>query len=266
MRRSKREHRNLVIPVGIFLAAILCLPVTGMAAPTDVSTGPDNLMSARDYERQGMALMARMNWSGLIDLTGEGISLYPDDGELYCLRGYALRKTGRYQEAVESCTLAIGLDPRPARYANRGSALLALERDGEALADAETALSLNTSYAPAYAVKAIALSRMGDPDGALEAIDSALSLDPGIPFFWQLKGEILATRGDCSGAREAYETSLSINSPSDPPWPGYENASVRLEGLESECPPDTTAPTRAGVPPAIAIGAVLFAACAGKRR
>jgi tetratricopeptide (TPR) repeat protein len=267
MQRSKREHRNHGIPIGIFfLAAILCLPVTSLAVPTEVTIGPDTLMSVQDYEQQGKALMAQMNWSGLLDLTGEAISRYPDVGELYCLRGYAFRKTGRYQEAVESCTIAIGLDPRPARYANRGSALLALGRDSEALADAETALSLNTSYAPAYAVKAIALSRMGDPAGALEAIDSALSLDPEIPFFWQLKGEILTARGDCSGAREAYETSLAINSPFDPPWPGYENASVRLDGLESECPAVTTVPTQAGVHPALAIGVVLVTACLAKKR
>lgn len=266
MQRSKRKHRNCAILVGIFLAAILCLPNTSLAAPADVSVGPGNLLSVQDYEQQGKALMARMNWSGLLDLTAEGISLYPDDGELYCLRGYALRKTGRYQEAVESCAIAIRLDPRPARYANQGSALLALGKDREALADAETALSLNTSYAPAYAVKAIALSHMDDPAGALEAIDSALSLDPEIPFFWQLKGEILAATGDCSGARDAYETSLAINSPFDPPWLGYENASVRLDELESECPAGTTVPTQAGVCPVLAISAVLFTACLVKKR
>ena len=263
MHRSKRECRNLAI--GIFLAAILFMPATSLAAQVDVSAGSGTLMNAQDYQQQASTLVAGMNWSGLLDLTEEGISLYPDDGGLYCLRGYALRKTGRYQEAVESCTIAIGLDPRPVRYANRGFALLALGRDGEALADAETALSLNASYAQSYAVRAIALSRMDDTTGALEAIDSALSLDPEFPFFWQLKGEILASGGDCAGAREAYETSLAINSPFDPPWPGYENASVRLEGLESECPAGTTVPTRAGIHPALTIGAALFAACLGKR-
>ncbi len=258
---SGRKALLLTALAALVLAALLCPAVNGQVTQVRISSGHDHtaVMTARQYEQQGMALMAQKNWSGMIAIASEGIAAYPQDAELYCLRGYASRKIGRYGDAVNDTTIGIDLDHRPARYANRGFALLALGRYQDAIRDADAAISLNASYPSSYAVKAMALAGMGNLSGADAAIGTGLGLDPANPFFWQLKGEILARSGNCTGARESFETSLLIKPDNDEmPWPGLPNASVDLSHLDSSCPAGTPspAPTRAVVPAGLAIVAL----------
>jgi tetratricopeptide (TPR) repeat protein len=274
MQRCVVRYLLFVVVLGITLAGLFCSPVSSQIVSVEVTSGPGAVhkVTAQEYEQQGMALMAEKNWSGLLALTGEGIAAYPQDAELFCLQGYAFRKLGRYADAVNSTTIGINLDHQPARYANRGYALLALDRNAEALSDADAAISLNASYTPAYGIESIALARMGNFTGAEAAVDTALSLDPTDPFLWQLKGEDLAGLGNCSGARSAFETSLAINADNhELPWPGFVNTTTDLQRLDSVCPttqpttaPNTT-PTRAPVPLVAAVGALVLGAYFRKR-
>jgi tetratricopeptide (TPR) repeat protein len=225
------------ILIVLLLATLLCIPTLGVPLSADITATPlaDSQPSAAAYEREGMALMAEENWSRLLTSTDAGLALYPDDPELYCLKGYALRKTGHYAEAVDSVSQAIPLDPRPVRYANRGYALLALGHYDDALKDANTALSLNGSYAPAYGIKAFALLHAGNRTGASQAVDAARSLDPENPLYWHLKGKILATVGNCSGATMAFRQSIAINPDYTLPWPEFGNATTDLEKLGTAC-------------------------------
>lgn len=256
---------------GMILAGIVCTPVVGQVTQVQISSGHDPAvgMTAVEYEQHGMALMARKNWTGLIALAGEGIAVYPDDAELYCLRGYAYRKIGRYEDAVNDTTIGIDLDNRPARYANRGYAFLALGRYRDALDDADAAISLNASYPSSYGVKAIALAGLSNISGAEDAVDTGLALDLANPFFWQVKGEILARAGNCSGAREALGISLVIQPDNrDLPWPGYPNAADEFGELNSTCQavPSGPLPTRSPFPAAAVTGALAIGAYFWKNR
>jgi len=263
-----------IVPVCIALAVFMSVPVSGVeSALHDVSLtagSSGSSMSAADYERAGMALMAQKNWSGLAALTDEGLALYPDDSELHCLRAYGLRKTGHFSEAADNVTFAINRDPRPVRYANRGFAYLAMGQNDAALADADSALSMDASYATAYGVKAVALLNTGNLTGAGQAVDSAISLSPSDPFYRQVKGRILAAGGNCSGAMEAFSASLALDPAYDLPWPGFGNATTDLSQTESRCrtppPAPTPAPTRAALLPALAVAAIVTVAVACRRR
>ncbi len=258
---------------GLFLIALLIFlqivfPVVS-ADPASVQQSlkpaPGNQLTAAEYEHAGISLMNQRNWSALLSLTGEGIARYPGDGELYCLRGYALRKTGQYAAAVDNVTRGIALDPRPARYANRGYAYLALGRYQEALDDAETGISMNAGYPSTYGVKTIALLGLGDNTGASKTADAALTLDPKSAHFWQLKGKTAAALGNCSGALEAFNRSLAINSDYDLPWPEFDNATADLNKTELQCTKSSSVPvspsttTRAPVPAGIACAALVLA-------
>ena len=225
------------ILIVLLLATLLCIPTQGVPLSADITAThlADSPLSAAAYEREGMALMAEENWSRLIATTDAGLALYPDDPELYCLKGYALRKTGHYAEAVDSVSHAIPLDPRPVRYANRGYALLALGHYDDALKDANAALSLNGSYAPAYGIRAFALLHTGSLTGASQAVDAARSLDPENPLYWHLKGKILATVGNCTGATMAFRQSIAINPDYTLPWPEFGNATIDLENFSTAC-------------------------------
>lgn len=254
----------------VLLAALLCVPA--LAAPISAGITPGspssgNQLSAAAYEHQGMAQMAQRDWSGVIITTNEGLTIYPDNGELYCLRAYALRKTGYFAEAVDNTSRGILLDPKPARYANRGYALLALGRNSDALLDADAAIALNASYAPAYDVKTIALIRMNNLTGARQAIDTAMPLDPENPLLWQLKAKIAAAEGNCTAAREAFHRSIAIDPEYNLPWPGFDNATTDLKNTETRCaaPPSTPVPTQASFPAVLAGVAVVLAVLTRKR-
>lgn len=272
MQRSiKMEHAGmysisvhtcwiLIVPVLFF--ALLCITASASPISAYISTEPQSgtHLSAAEYESQGIALMNEADWSGLLSLTDEGLAFYPDNAELHCLKGYVLRMTGHYREAVDNITIAIARDPKPIRYANRGFALLALEHYDEALTDANTAISLNASYPRAYAVRTIALMSTGNTTGAGHDIDTALRLDPSDPLFWHLKGKILAASGNCSGALDAFDRSLAINPGYVLPWPGFENATTDLRRAESQCQPDNQAPgpTKSPLPAGIAVAALVL--------
>ena len=256
--------------VYLLLAALLCVPAQGYPISAGITPGspaPGNRLSAAAYEFQGMARMAQRDWNGVIITTDEGLAIYPDDGELYCLRAYALRKTGYYTEAVDNSSRAILLDPKPIRYANRGYALLALGRNDDALHDADTAIALNSSYSPAYGVKAIALIRINNMTGAEQAIDTVMPLDPKNPLFWHLKAKIAAAEGNCTAATGAFRQSIEINPEYDLPWPGFENATTDLKNTEKQCaaPARTPLPTQAAFPAVFAGAAIAVAVLTRER-
>ena len=265
MQRSASIRRTRIVLMIVVLGGLLCLPVPGAPISVGFSSGPPAgpELSAAAYEKQGMALMAQQNWNGLTTTTNEGLVLYPDDAELYCLRAFALRQKGYFTEAVDNGTRAISRDPKPIRYANRGFAYLALGRNAEALNDADTAISLNESYPRAYAAKALALINTGNLTGAGQVVDTAIRLDPKDPLFWQLKGRVSAAGGNCSGAREAFNTSLAIEPDYVLPWPGFGNATTDLQNAETQCTVPVTekipVPTKAAIPEFLAGAALVLA-------
>ncbi len=248
--------------LGFLVLLLLVSQAAAAAGPAQVgdqATPGISLEGPQEYITEGMRLMAEKDWDGLGEVTAAGLARYPDDAELNCLKGYQLRKTGNFTGAVDHVTIGIRFDPKPVRYANRAYAYLALGRNADALQDADTAISLNSSYTTAYAVRATGLLKTGDLAGAQVAVDTAVALEPSNPVCWHILGRVLAARGNCTGAREAFMTSLSINPDYDLPWPGYGNATEDLTALETTCHAAVPSPTRAALPPLAAGVAVLAA-------
>jgi tetratricopeptide (TPR) repeat protein len=245
--------RSAKFHFAIFLLVLLslCIPVTGLI---NSSTGSTNevpgILNATGYENLGKTLMAERNWSGVIAITSEGLVLYPYEPELLCLQGYAMRKTGHYQESVDLISLAIPNDTRPVRYANRGYALLAMGKNQDAIRDADSALALDSAYPTAYALKAYALCNSGNLSTALEIIEKALAIEQDNAYYLHIKGGILADMGDCPGAIDAYQHSIRINPGYELPWPGLSNATADLEKTEIRCHPQgrPTPPTNIAFP------------------
>jgi tetratricopeptide (TPR) repeat protein len=105
-------------------------------------------------------------------------------------RGQALVAAGQFQEAVKVCRL--GLLGRPTTVEGRvvlGSALLALKRYDEVLAEMRVALELDHTAVPAHTLKAEALLKKGDMAAAAEALATAQQLAPGDPRVLQLLSE-----------------------------------------------------------------------------
>jgi tetratricopeptide (TPR) repeat protein len=189
------------------------------------------------YLARANAMVDAKDWEGALAVTDAAIAWYPDNADFLCMNGYALRKLGRYEEAVDQVSRAIIPDQKPVLNANRGYSYLALGNYPAALADAESGISRDPAYPASYTVKALALNAMGMNTGALAAIDQAIILSPESAHYWHVKGRILATGGNCTGAKEAFERSLAFDPGYDQPWPGTDPARVDLAILGSTCPP-----------------------------
>lgn len=88
-------------------------------------------------------------------------------------------KSGRYDEAVASFTLAIEADgTNHVYYSNRSAAHAAAERWTEALADAEKTTKMKPDWAKGYARKGAALFGMRELERAKEAYEEGLKREP----------------------------------------------------------------------------------------
>ncbi len=97
-------------------------------------------------------------------------------------RGQELVTSGQYQEAVKVCRL--GLLARPSEVNGRlvlASALLALRRYDEVLAEMRVAAELEPGNAGAHQLRGEALLRKGDPHAAVESLERAKKLAGGDP-------------------------------------------------------------------------------------
>jgi tetratricopeptide (TPR) repeat protein len=233
----------------LFLLITLLVPgsagaqstATISSAPADTSGNPPQEASA--FISEAKAAVAGENWSTALLITTRGTAWYPENADLLCLHGYIYRKIGQYQKSVDTVSLAIPLDPRPVRYANRGYGYLALGNYSAALSDADGGIALNESYPTNYGVMALALQGLGKNAEALAAIDKAIALEPGNAHYWHVKGRILAARGDCTGASAALEQSLALDAGYVLPWPGFGSARENLDALNTSCTTHTPVAT-----------------------
>ena len=259
----------------LILCALVCLIIPAGAVET-LSTGISAVAATTEnppynasvYLSDARAAVAERNWTSALLLSTRGVAWYPANADLICLQGYSYRKMGQYARSADTVSKGILLDPKPVRYANRGYGYLALGNNSAALADAETGIALDASYATNYGVKALALQGMGRNAEALAAIDEALALDPESAHYWHVKGRILASGGNCTGAQEAMERSLALDPGYDLPYPGFSGAQENLAALNTTCAPaaQIPAPTRSSAGGIAMLGILGALLAAGMRK
>ncbi|HET9993716.1 MAG TPA: tetratricopeptide repeat protein, partial [Kofleriaceae bacterium] len=172
-------------------------------------------------------------------------------------RGQALVAAGQFQEAVKVCRL--GLLGRPTTVEGRvvlGSALLALKRYDEVLAEMRVALELDHNAVPAHALKAEALLKKGDNQAAAEALAEAQKLAPNDPRVQQLLAD---ARGPTmrqsavafvgSGDTKHYPNHASGDGSADTPDPENSEGFTKPTSLSSPGAPRRTSSGTAAAKP-----------------
>ncbi len=257
-----------------FLILAMALLITGAGAETvsvgiaavgggDPGTPPQD---AGAFAADAKAAVAEGDWPNVLSITTRGLAYFPYDAELLCLQGYTLRKLGQYQKAVDTVSVAIPLDPRPVRYANRGYAYLALGNYSAALADADEGIRIDPAYASSYSVRALALHGLGRDSEALTAVGTAIDKEPGSAHALAVRGIILAAQGDCEGAAIAFTASRALDPAYSLPWPGFPSAEESLKSLDAGCRQTPATPAQSPAGWAAFVAVVVIVAWAGMRR
>jgi tetratricopeptide (TPR) repeat protein len=106
----------------------------------------------------------------------------PKSGYEFYLKGHALGREGRHEDALLAFSHALSLDPNLAiAWAGKGFALGKLGRYEEEIECCEKAISLDPGNAEAWFNKGYALAGMQRYDEAIAAFDKVRVIDPSYP-------------------------------------------------------------------------------------
>ena len=146
-------------------------------------------------------------------------------------RALAYTKLGEHAKAAEDWSRLIADQPsNDEYYRNRGTSRLAAARPGDALADFDKSLEINSGGVDAYIGRAAVYDSLGDHAKARKEFELAIAANPNyLAIYWERA--VMAERwGEQDLAIKDYETVLKINGV-------YSHARKALRRLGIEHPP-----------------------------
>jgi tetratricopeptide (TPR) repeat protein/TolB-like protein len=147
------------------------------------------------------------------------LQINPRLTEAHTLRGWALDRRGRHDEALAEMQAAVRAAPRDSLAACQlGSMLLHQGRFADGAKALDEAIRLNPNLAIFHSLRAQALRKIGQSDEALTSVRRALTLAPNATPIHQALGEILLSRGDAAGAAEAARKAISLFQDANPTY------------------------------------------------
>ncbi len=128
--------------------------------------------------------------------------------------GLTLVDKGDNEGAIAKFSAAIQKDPRlAAAHANRGIALMRLNKDADALNDLDEAIRLDASSAVTFSWRAELLSKMGNHEKALADHNASLERQPAQPVFLARRGYLLINLKEFDRALEDFNAAIAIDDP-----------------------------------------------------
>jgi tetratricopeptide (TPR) repeat protein len=131
---------------------------------------------------------------------------------VYSNRGIVRSDLGDNKGALADYNTAISIDPQSAKaYSNRGGLKAELGDNKAAIADFDTAIRLDPQFAIPYSNRGLTKSKLGDNKGALADYDRAIQLNPRNAVAYSNRGGLKSELGDNKGAMSDFDTSIRLN-------------------------------------------------------
>ena len=141
---------------------------------------------------------------------GEAIKLNPGT-DAYFLRGYALQKMNRHEEALNNFKRALAINPNlPKAALAQGVSFSILGRHREALAAYDQAVRLETENPSAWYYRASAQLELSQSREALESCEKALKAKRDYPEAWRLRGVALLQLDEPEAALASLDQALAL--------------------------------------------------------
>ena len=147
-----------------------------------IAKAPLQALSAEELNAQGFHLAQQGLWDDAIEKYREAIAVDSKRGLAYTNLGFALNRTGQFEQAIEVLTKASELTGEDVHLAKifdlRGFSRLNLKDYEKAVTDFTQSLSFNSRDPRVYVHRAQARAELVDYTKALLDVDKALKLDP----------------------------------------------------------------------------------------
>jgi tetratricopeptide (TPR) repeat protein len=135
---------------------------------------------------------------------------------VYADLGYALARTGKLDDAIESFNKALDATPGdPNANAGLGAALLEEGRLDESIGNCQKAIEAEPDLSPAHNTLGAALARNGDLAGAVEHLEKAAELTPECLECQFNLGRVMAAQGRFNEALLHFEKAVQISAGKD---------------------------------------------------
>ena len=177
---------NAAIPINAYktncrqISACSDVKVDSSDTGEDPTAHINNPETARDYYKRGLRSQAKRDYSGAIANYSKALILNPDrDTEflIYFNTGYVHLLSQRWQDAINSYSQAINIEPNDAKaYSERGDARRGLNDFAGAIADYNRAVELEPSFADAYNNRAFIHNRQQNYEQAKADLEKAAQL------------------------------------------------------------------------------------------
>ena len=169
------------------------------------------------YLALGVTARRQGDFEGSVDACSKGLSIDPQDSELYLRRGIAWFHLGLYGIALEDFEDAAGIaydDPRPELW--RGLTLIELDRPLEAINAYASSIRRDRTYMLAYLNRGLAYLDTSEPRKAEFDFNQAIRHDPRDVRAWFNRGVAQARQGRFADAANSYAEALKRDPKNEP--------------------------------------------------
>lgn len=147
--------------------------------------------------------------------TGAGVYFYisnaPERADKDFQEGMKMMQPGKYGDAVVLFTRALtNSTPRAEVYLERGNAYQAQGDTDLALADFQTAVSMDPGLVAAHNGIALIYIQRRDSPHAIAELNKSITLQPSIDAYYQ-RGQLLEARGEHQKAIDDYDRAIAIS-------------------------------------------------------
>jgi tetratricopeptide (TPR) repeat protein len=172
-RKKQAGMRQGLLSLGTIAGILIILTIV-----YQVFFKPDpSVIAGMQAEQDAQQAVAEGNIDQALQLVEKGLEIAVDDPDLLVLKGILLRLQGKEEgaRAIEERVKSI-IGNEELFYLYRTQALISIGYFELAVADAETAISINSNSAPGYLLKGQSLEQLGQLQQAYEAYQEASRL------------------------------------------------------------------------------------------
>ena len=171
-----------------------------------VLAGCQTASNVHDFDDVDRAMGSEANISSLSSVVNQN----PSDASGYNVRGTALGRAGRYDQALADFNRAIEINPGFYQaYSNRALVQRKLNQNGQALSDYNRSIEINPSYNEAYVGRGNLYRSQGQIDMALADFSKAIELEPTDPKAYNNRALIYQGQGRHNDAIADFTASMT---------------------------------------------------------